>query len=325
MEDKIEAWVEENRDNLGIADSSFQLTELTKGESNHVYKIETDEDMIVKASDMVVRTSLEVSDDRIGRESKVLDVLAEEGIDRVPRKIYFEDSEFLGQPVLAQTFIGDQDIEIGDMNHEQKDNFAEMLANLHSISPESFNEAFDEDEPEKVSMEYELEGNFEKYSREPFEEYVEKVDKVDERVKSLFEKQKRLFDEMIESEGFLPWRMTHGDPSNNVRASKDEIFMIDWELSRPGVPRFELVYMFRHNNMDEEAREEFLELYRQYRSTSDFADRKAEKWEKFLAFNDMIWAAKRKERVKDMDKDAEEYEKMFEKRLTELENMWETQ
>ncbi len=325
MEDKIDTWIRENRENLGIADSSFQLIELTKGESNHVYKVEPEGALVVKASELIVRTSLDVSDDRIGRESKVLDLLAEEDIDRVPRKIYFEDSEFLGQPVLAQTFVGDHDIEIGDMNHEQRDNFAEMLAELHSISPESFNEAFDEDEPEKVSMEYELEGNFEKYSREPFEEYVEKTDRVNERLKSLFEKQKRLFDEMIESEGFLPWRMTHGDPSNNVRASKDEIFIIDWELSRPGVPRFELVYMFRHNNMDEEAREEFLELYRQYRSTSDFADRMAEKWEKFLAFNDMIWAAKRKERVKEKGGNASKYEEMFEKRLTKLENMWETQ
>lgn len=322
MEDKIGAWVEENRNNLGLRKSDFELIELTSGESNRVYKVEAEEDLVVKASAVVVRTSLEVSDDRIGRESKVLDVLVEEDIDRVPRKIYFEDSELLGQSVLAQTFVGDQDIEISDMTYDQRDNFAEMLAELHSIGPESFNKAFDEDEPEKVSIKYELEGNFEKYSREPFEEYVEKADNADERVKSLFKKQKRLFNEMIESEGFLPWRMTHGDPSNNVRNSKNSIFMIDWELARPGVPRFELVYMFRHNDMDEEAREEFLDLYRQYRSTSDFADRMAEKWEKFLAFNDMIWAAKRKERVKDMDEDAKKYEKMFEKRLNELEEMW---
>lgn len=324
MKDKIEAWIRENRENLGIADSSFQIVELTKGESNHVYKVESDESMVVKASELIVRTSLDVSDDRIGRESKVMDVLAEENIDRVPRKIYFEDSEFLGQPVLAQTFVGNHDIKIGDMNHEQKDNFAEMLAELHSKTSESYNRIFEEEEPEEVSTEYELRGNFEKYSKEPYEEYKEKSESVDARLERLFERQKNLYRRMINSEGTLPWRMTHGDPSNNVRSSGNDIFLVDWELSRPGVPRFELIYMFRHNEMNEEAREELLELYRKYRPTSDFADEMAEKWEKFLAFNDMIWAAKRKERVKEKGGNASKYEEMFEKRLTELENMWET-
>lgn len=322
MEDKIQAWVEENREELGIGESDFRLVELTEGESNHVYRVESEEELLIKASGIVVRTSLEVSDDRIARESKVLDVLEGEGFSRVPRKVYFEDSELVGQPVLAQTFVGEHDIDIGEMNPEQKDNFAKRLAELHSITPESFNEAFGEEEPMEVSMEYELEGNFEKYSREPFEEYVEKADSIDERVKSLFRKQKELFNEMIETEGLLPWRMNHGDPSNNVRATGEDIFLIDWELGRPGVPRFELVYMFRHNDMSVEERREFLNLYRNYRSTSDFADKMADKWERFLAFNDMIWAAKRKERVKERNEDASRYEEMFEKRIENLEKMW---
>lgn len=325
MKDKIREWVEKNRKDLGLKDSSFSLNEMTNGESNHVYKVEAEEDILVKASEFIVRISLDISEDRIAHEAKMIDLLKEEGVRNVPEKILFDDSSAIGQPVLAETYIGEYDIGVKDMDRRQLETFAQKLAAVHSTGPESYNQIFGEDEPEQVSMEEELAGNFEQYSKEPFEQYRKKVDEVDPRVKRFFQKQKELYSRMIESDGRLPWKMTHGDPSNNVRASENNIYLIDWELARPGVPRFELIYMFRHNDMSQEEREEFLKIYRKYRETSEFADDHASRWEKFLAFNDMIWAAKRKEKVKEKGEDALKYEEMFEKRLTELENMWENQ
>ena len=298
MEEKVRTWIEQNRNEIGIGKSDFSLEELTEGESNHVFKLEAEDEMLVKTSDeMIVRTSLDISEDRILHEAKILDLLEEEDIENVPRKIYVENSELIGQPVLVQTYVGDRNIYFNEMNQEQLEELAKRLAEIHSLTPEKYNELFDKDEPETVSMEKELGDNFRKYSRDPYEEYKDLVDKVDPRVESAFRKHKKIYQEMIQEEGDLPWRMVHGDPASNIRASGDEIYLIDWEFCRPGVPRFELIYTFRHNGVSTEKRQEFLEIYRQYRETSEVAEKHSGKWEKFLAFNDMIWAAKRKEKA----------------------------
>ena len=323
MKDKIKDWVEENRDELGIGESDFSLEEMTGGESNHVFKLVASDKMVVKASDeMIVRTSLDISEDKITHESKILDMLEEAGVEDVPRKIYYEDSDLLGQPALVETFEGDQNVNVREMNDKQLENFARKLAEIHSLKPEIYNEKFGENEPETASMKKEMEGNFEKYSKQPYEEYKRKTDSFDSRVEEFFERQKELYQEMTGSKTDLPWRLVHGDPSNNVRTSENEIYLIDWELAKPGVPRFELIYMFRHNKMEDEEREKFLENYRQHRNTWTGADKYAEKWEKFLAFNDMIWAAKRKERVKQKGDDPSKYEEMFERRLNQLEKFY---
>lgn len=323
MKEEIREWVEQNRDEIAIGESNFSLEEISEGESNHVFKLEAEDEMLVKTSDkLVLRTSLDVSEDRIPHEAKILELLDNEDVENVPRKIYFDDSNLIGQPVLVQTFVGEKDIDFKEMNREQREELAKRLAEIHSLTPENYNKLFDENEPKTASMNKELGDNFGKYSKKPYNDYLELVEEVDPRIEKAFRKQKEIYQEMIQEDGELPWRIVHGDPASNIRASGDEIYLIDWEFCRPGVPRFELIYTFRHNDVSREKRDEFFEIYNKYRETSEVAEKYAKKWEKFLAFNDMIWAAKRKEKVREKGDDPSKYEDIFEQRMKQLDEMW---
>jgi Ser/Thr protein kinase RdoA (MazF antagonist) len=314
--EEVSQLVKNNLENLALKNSDYTVRKIEGGENNRIFEIQSDE------RDLILRLSNQVSEDRISHEAKILNLLEEEGVENVPRKVYFEESKLLDQPVLIETKVGERDISFCEMGEEDLEEFAERLGKIHSITPERFNEKFGREVPNEASMEEHLKENFEKYSKKPFEKYLELAGEADPRVEEMFERQKRIYEEIIQEEKKLPWRMVHGDPAENIRSDGEQIFIIDWEFCRPGVPFFELIYTFRHNSVSEEKREEFLRIYRKFRETSKVAERNAEKWEKFLAFNDMIWAAKRKEKARDRGGDGSKYEGIFEQRMKNIEKLF---
>ena len=315
MKEDISQLVEQNLENINLENPDYAVKEIQGGENNRIFEISSENRRLI------ARTSNKVSEDRIRHEAGILELLEKEEVENVPRKIFLEDSDLAGQPVLIETSVGTRDIEFSEMSREELRDFAEQLARIHSITPDSYNRKFGKNEPKEASMEKEMGSNFEKYSRQPYRNYMEMADAVDPRVKDMFRRQKSIYGKLTEVNGKLPWRMVHGDPADNIRTDGRKVFIIDWEFCRPGVPFFELIYTFRHNDVDREERQQFLQYYRTFRDTSEIAEQNADLWEKFLAFNDMIWAAERKEKEKRAGGDVSEYEDLFEERMKELEKL----
>ena len=131
-----------------------------------------------------------------------------------------------------------------------------------------------------------FEKDFRKWSKRPYREYINLADDTDPPVKDFFQKQQKLLDEVPEQE--VQQRLCHGDLGFNIRTSGDKVFIIDWEFSRMDFPENEILCFFEHE--DQEQREVFLDEYRELDSGFNFL---RAFYPKFLAFNDMIWAAKR--------------------------------
>jgi thiamine kinase-like enzyme len=117
----------------------------------------------------------------------------------------------------------------------------------------------------------------------------------------------------------LKQSFVHGDLAANIRASGEELYIIDWELGRAGAKEIELLYLFEHSEMPEEKREKVIEHYHRKTGLSDGFEEAREIYPRSLAFNDLMWAAKRKEKArKQEDGDVERYEEMFRRRLNRV-------
>jgi aminoglycoside phosphotransferase (APT) family kinase protein len=141
------------------------LARLDSGESNETFKVKGDENLIV-------RTSKEDSPDRIAHEKEVLKFLEQEGIENTPRLVYYSEETSVGQPIIVETFVGEEELNMEEASAEQIENLAEILAEIHSISVESYNEFFEIQKPISVSLKKELEKDFRNYSRKPYQDYI---------------------------------------------------------------------------------------------------------------------------------------------------------
>jgi len=318
MKTDIEDWIVENKHKIGF-DSEIEIKDISKGESNHTFEIEC----LKSDQSKILRTSLSISDDRIKHESKILTLLENLNLQDVPRKIYYQEKTSLNQPILVETFVGTADIETKDLNKKQVKNLAHKLAKIHSIEPKEYNKFMKAETPSKSTLGYEFREDFKKYSKTPFEAYKKLSKDIDKRITNFYKKQKEIVKEAENVGDKLSWGMCHGDISHNIRINSDNsLSLIDWELARPGIPRFELVYLFKHSKFSKSMQNSFLEEYEKVREIPSVAEAWSNKRWKFLAFNDMIWAAKRKEKLKHRGKDYFKYEKLFEKRLKELEELY---
>lgn len=308
MESKIRGWVERNHSRFGFED--YRIDKIKSGESNYNCILESRDEKYV------LRVSREVSrENRLKNENQSLRFLEKEDISRVPKPYYFgEDSDF--GPFLIETFVGQEDLDADDFNRKRLDSLAETLAKIHSIPLSNFNSFFDKEKEENTTLKQIYRKDFEEWSREPYEEYIESVDEPDERLVKHFERQKALVDSIPEIE--TKRSFIHGDLGFNVRASGNEVFIVDWEYARAGYPEHDILYFFEHEGLKEEQRTRFIESYRKHRDLGVDFERTREIYAKFLAFNDSIWAANRVE--KDPGR-SEKHKEILEDRIEKLETL----
>lgn len=307
MKSRLKSWIQD-KDFTG---SDFQIEELEKGESNETFQIE-DEDR-----KLIVRISKEGSEDRISHERDVLQFLEQQNIENVPQVIHYEEDTPLERPILVESSVGGERLDIEDATADQIEKLAEFMAEIHSIPVEKYNEFFGTDYPSSVTLEEELVNDFERYSREPYEDYRSLTESINQRVEELYRKQKDLIEEASEMDLEVPWTFVHGDIPNNIRQDGDEVYIVDWELADVGVPYIELIEFFTSGGVSEEKQKALLEEYeRRYELPEDWRE-SAELIEKFHGFNSMIWAAKKKEQ-----RDNSKYNEIFEERLEQVKEMW---
>jgi aminoglycoside phosphotransferase (APT) family kinase protein len=304
VEEKIERWVNQK---FG-RDASVEHER--DGLSNLAYRITYDgEEYILKTPNCIGKSLL-------FDEAGALEVLEREGIESVPRKTFYGESEPLGQEVLVQTAVGERESGIKKLDEKQRENFIQLLVEIHSIRPDAYNEVFESEEKASGRLMEDVRSTFKEHSVKRYKFYRKETDDFDPRVKEIFEEQKKLMDRI--EDGEVDYRLVHGDLSRNMRVEGQKVFLYDWENCSVGIPRFELIFFFLHNDMDEGEREDFLDDYREYREIPEAAEKAAEEYEKFLRINDMLWAAMMKEKALKAEKNASKYSEMFERRVEKL-------
>lgn len=302
--EKAEKWLRENQDRIGL---EFQeIHSAGSGESNHNFVIEGDERLVLRVTKEISRKS------RLENEAEKLEFLENEGIEGVPRKFFFEKDTEIGE-VLIQTFVGEEKLDKDNLNEERIRSMARKIAEIHSIPVENYREFSNTQVQERRSLKDIFEEDYRKWSKRPFEEYRELAETINEQVEYYFSKQKNLLNEITDKQ--VEQSLCHGDLGFNIRATGNEVFIIDWEFSRINHPGIEIIYCFEHEELEKSQRSIFLDEYRKIRETDDVFDFLREIYPKFLAFNDLVWAAKRVE-------EGDDKEELMEKRLNELQRYY---
>jgi len=304
--DKVKTFLENNRTLLG---KEFKLNEKKSGESNHNFILEADnKKYVLRVSRKVSRKS------RLREESKALEFLEETEIENIPRKAWFGETE-IGS-VLIETFVGNKDLQKGDFTEKDLKKSAQLLAKIHSTKIEKYNDFFNTEKNHKASLREIYATEYKKWSERPYREYLEAAKEPDERIKKAYKKQKKLFENVPDIE--VEQTPVHGDLGFNVRKSSSEIFFVDWEYFTAGYPGHDIVYFFEHEGLSMKERELFLQEYRKHRKLGEEFEENRERYKKFLAFNDAVWAAKR---IASEEGNKKKMEKIFKDKITQLEEL----
>lgn len=308
MKEEIREWLEQNPVELDL--ESFDLKEIRSGESNYNCIIERGE------RKYVLRISRKVSrENRLETEKNALKFLENKDISNVPKIVQLlENTKY--SPALLETFVGKHDLDAEDFSKERLESLAETLAKIHSIPLTNYNSFFDKDENEETSLKEVYRKDFEEWSKEPFEEYLELVDEPDERLVKHFERQKELVESVPDIE--VERSFIHGDLGFNVRSEGDKVFIVDWEYARVGYPEHDILYFFEHEGLNQGQRDHFIKSYRKHRDLGEDFEKTREIYAKFLAFNDAIWAANRVEKEPER---IESHREVLEDRIEKLETL----
>ena len=278
MRSELEAWLEEN---TGISDP--EIVDIREGEGNRNFIVDADQRY-------VARVSKEVSKSRLQNEYEALSFLASEDIEDIPSPVCFENNTHLG-PVLVENFVGSEDIKKGDYTSSELIRLAKLVAEIHCISVERYNSANGSNMDNSKSLRELFMRDFCEWGWRPYKEYLELADDPRDVIKNYFRKHEELVGEIPDVE--VNQAFTHGDLGFNCRRDSDGIYLIDWEFARIDYPGNEILYFFEHADLDQKQQELFLEEYRRHRDLGEAFDKARKLYPKFLAFNDMIWAAKR--------------------------------
>lgn len=282
--EKVNDWLRENAEKIGIDYQGVHGTEA--GESNHNFVIEAEEKLILRVSREISRKS------RLENEAEKLDFLEKQSIERVPRKVYFEKDTEIGD-ILIETYTGEKEVNKNNFSEPRVRSLASKLAEIHSIAVDDYIDFSEKNIERNRTLRDIFAEDFRKWSKRPYREYLERTDNPDERIKDFFKKQKKLVEEVPE----IPVRqgLCHGDLGFNIRATGNQVYIIDWEFSRIDYPGTEILYCFEHEDLNEKQREIFLDEYQKYRTLRRDFQKARELYPQFLAFNDLIWAANRVE------------------------------
>lgn len=308
-EEKVRNWLSENHRQIGLENP--ELLEKKSGESNHNFILKS------QGEKYVLRVSRDVSrKDRLENEAEKLGFLKQKSLDSVPEKIFFSKDSGIGT-VLIETFVGKENLDSGKMNKERIRSLARKISGIHNIPVDEYSSYSGIEHSETVSIREHFQRDFEKWSERPYREYLELCDDPDPRVEKFFEKQKKLLKSI--PDGVLEQSLVHGDLGFNIRATDNNVFIVDWEFCRIDCPDLEILYCFEHEDLSKSQREVFLNEYRKHRELNDKFSWLRKFYPGFLAFNDAVWAAKRIE----IDPEEEnKHRRRLEQRIGKLEQFY---
>ncbi len=307
--EEVKNWLRNNEDDIGL--QNIEVEKVKGGESNHNIVLNSD------SGRYVLRISKEISRrNRLENESKSLKLLQEENIGQVPRQKYFSKDTPFGA-VIIEDYIGEKDLERAHMlEDEQLKSLAELLGKTHAIDIEKYNKIFGDTSSESKNLKEIYENEFERWSKIPYEEYLEIVDEPREDLERYYELQKKLVEDIPDVE--VPQAFIHSDLGFNLRTEEDEAVVVDWEYGTIGYAGHDLMILFEHGQLNEDQREKFLQEYQKYCELGSEFSKVREIHPGFLAFHDAVWAAKRVEQ----EQNKEERREILDRKLKKLETFY---
>jgi aminoglycoside phosphotransferase (APT) family kinase protein len=307
--EKVEKWLKDNSEATGLKE--FHIEDLRQGESNHNFIINSE------GKKYVFRISREISRrNRLKNEYKSLKLLKKAGMANVPEQIFFSPDTQFGA-VLIESFVGDSDLDrAGELESLQIKKLSQLMSKAHKIKPEDYNQVFSKSKSSERSLKEIYRDEFDTWSRKPYKEYLDIAEDPIEELEHYFNKQKKLVNSFEDEK--VDQRFIHSDLGFNIRASDDEVFIVDWEYGTVGYPGHDIMILFEHGKFTEIQREEFLAEYRKHRDLGDKFEKVRKLHPGFLAFHDAVWAAKRVER----EVEREDRRKMLERKMEKLETFY---
>lgn len=307
--EEVKNWLRNEEDKIGL--ESVEIADVKSGESNH--------NIILKSNSgkYVLRISKEISRrNRLRNESRSLKLLKKEEISQVPRQKYFSKNTPFG-PIIIEEFIGEKDLARAHMlNDRQLESLAELLGKTHSLDIEDYNQVFGADISNTKNLREIYKEEFERWSKTPYEEYLDIADEPIEELEKYYKLQKTLVEKVPDTE--VHQSFIHSDLGFNLRTENDEAVIVDWEYGTSGYAGHDLMILFEHGQLSNNQRDKFLKEYKKYRDLGEEFSKVKELHPGFLAFHDAVWAAKRVEQ----EQDTEKREKILKRKLDKLETFY---
>jgi thiamine kinase-like enzyme len=295
MQDKLSDWLQKQ----GFVGEDSSVHHVRTGENNSVFEVlDNENEFVLKLN----RKGGEV-EKRLSKEADVLRFLEDHNLQTAQLTFFDSDTE-LGS-VLIQEYIGERDIDYGELSGEQIKSLTSTLSSLHSISIDKYNSFFNKDAKSEFSASEYFMDHVD--TVEAFWKSYTELTEPEAEIKDLFKKGLEIL-KNIESDQTLKKSFCHMDFINNMRATDDEIYLVDWELARPEMPEYSLITQFRRARIGENDRKMLLQAYREESNRKDsYNELERELWTAFL-MQDFTWILQRLEKEKEAGNNIERYE-----------------
>jgi hypothetical protein len=244
----------------------------------------------------VLRANKDSQAGNLENERTVLELLEEKKIGFAPGSVHFDD----GEHAHIVEFVGDIDIELGELEHSELERWVSKIADIHSLGFEEFQEFCWRNGYEAARVKAQSEVLSER------QDTIQSVDAVPEAEDLIIwtEKEIEKLKSRFESESFENSGLTHGDLANSTRKG-DNLHLIDWEFAKfVEAPEMSLAKLL----INEVGKEKFSEITRIYREETEVEDleRKLELAERSERLKTIVWLLERSANIREESSDETE-------------------
>lgn len=288
-----------------------KIVDLQAGFHNFIFTIH------VGSKTYIGKLSKKGEDNNLDKEYKALKFLKDQEINNVPRALAYKNNT-----VLIMSFLGE---DVTKFDNSIITKFAEILAQIHSIPVEKYNEHYKTDFSSETHEGHMLQENYNKYTKSTYKKYCELAENIDQDVKDLYQLGSIYVKERIKLNRKVAFTCIHGDLNiGSLRLVNDQIGLIDWEKFRVGGQVGELAYVIAENKLDKKQSQIFLTVYSQHLSKKLEIDYdELFHHVKYSYLNHMLWAALRYAHETKVDGDKIQfYKEMFLRRLARTRIAW---
>ncbi len=284
---------------------SFEILGREDGDNNYNF--------IFRSRDQkyVLRKKKQVSEDQsLRNERNILEFLEFKDVVNVPRSVFYDP----GKELHVITFVGEEDVRLGQLNEQEIDLWTEKLLEINSLKFDDYRtyceeRNFEYKEPEHPLQKLEsLREDLNSVSAET------ELDNLLERIIGDLEEKLGSGDG---SEAFL----THSDLSNSTRRTEQDFYLIDWEFAGFNLNRFsDLGIVLAHSQPSEKQKNRIRRSYRKKLSKSENFNEELDNAKRIRHVFNIVWCLKRISRSGDED-EVERYRSYVERQRKMLEQM----
>lgn len=256
----------------------FDILEKEEGDNNH--------NVIFSSAGRkyVLRRKKQISEDEsLENERNILKFLEFKEIEGVPRSVSYDTD----QEIHIITFVGQKDVEIGQLSQRDLDEWTEKLLSINRLKFSEY-----KDYCERKGFDYEEPRN----PIENLKELRKDIESLSEP-NSLIELLKNRLDYLekeLQTETPQTAFLTHSDLSNSTRKSERTLYFIDWEFaSFNHNPYSDLGIVLAHTQPNQEKKKAIRRKYREKLDRKENFDEKVDAAKEFRHIFNILWCLER--------------------------------